>query len=105
MKLNFEVRHLTGEEKKQLDVWEVSSDPTERLFTEFYTWTRWALLNEYFESAATDDLSVKDEAWESLESTLKKLREDYIRDLELFIEMQQAVTNMFSPQRIKLQLA
>lgn len=104
MNFNFGWKKLSEKEVQQLTEWDKSPDPSQRLFTEYYTWSRWQLLDVYFDAIGTEgDFEQKDDAWESLENTLSKLREDYVRDLKLFFEMQQTVMNSFSPLRLKLQ--
>ena len=104
MQNDFSWKPLTEKELQQINEWDKNPDPSQRLFTPYYTWSRWQLLDDYFDEVGSEgDMVAKDEAWESLQRKLAKLREDYIRDLELFFEMRQTLMNSFSPLRLQLQ--
>lgn len=98
------MRQLTDEERNQIEIWEVSKNPADRLFTNYYTFCRWQIFDDYLQEAATTDLEAKQAAWDVMDSTLNKLREDYIKDLQLLIELQQAATGPYTPARVRLKL-
>lgn len=105
MKTNFPFEPLSAEQDHQLETWEYSPDPSQRLFTDFYPLTRKALMNEYYQNmkeCAT--LEEKEDAWQSLYNTLNKLKEDYLKDWKMLLEIQQAMTGSYCPIKFKLML-
>lgn len=102
--LNWQTKPLTAKQEKALNDWRFAADPSARLFTNFYTWTRWGVMQDYYTAMAeAKDIEDKELAREDLDATLKKLRLDYERDIDLFFEMKFAMHNAFCPVKLKIQ--
>lgn len=88
---------LTPEQLAQLEQWELSPDPTVRFINPYYTWSRWQILHDYYtEVQHCEDYEQMCDARQTLDRSLSKLRDDYAKDLDLFIELKISMFEVFT---------
>lgn len=97
----FNWQPLSQEQKNQLEIWQMSPNPADRLNTGYYTMQRHLALQDYFkmvkDAQDADDFELMEEARDAFFGSLEVFRRDYQQDLQLLIEMQLTVASVFNP--------
>ena len=104
MKFNWQPKTITPAKEKEISKLSTSADPSKRLFSDYYPLMRQLIIRDYFTGCRdfVNDAPEYTEQREELDELLNQLRESYLKDLELWLDMHMSMTNIFSPFKFKI---